>query len=291
MTAPNIKTASTVVPMIYAYTTPGVTYHDGWTKIGYTEQNVEARIRQQTHTADIRWKLEWKGSAIFDDGSGAVFRDSDFHFYLKNKGFEQEAGVRNEWFKISATDSQNEFYTFRRDRGILKSDESPVSYRLREEQTQAVEQAKELAIRGYREIVVTGIEIAGWGKDLPGKPPVSELIRSVCEAVPQLRVRLGSLEPRIVTEEFCRELAKYPNLCPQFHLSMQSGCDSVLLRMKRKYDTERYFESLELLRRFFPGCAITTDMIVAFPGETEEEFAESLAFIRRCRFADMHIFP
>lgn len=145
MTAPNIKTASTVVPMIYAYTTPGVTYHDGWTKIGYTEQNVETRIRQQTHTAAIRWKLEWKGSAIFDDGSGAVFRDSDFHFYLKNKGFEQEAGVRNEWFKISATDSQNEFYAFRRDRGILKSDESPVSYRLREEQSQAVEQAKEYA--------------------------------------------------------------------------------------------------------------------------------------------------
>ena len=155
----------------------------------------------------------------------------------------------------------------------------------------AVEQAKELAARGYREIVVTGIEIAGWGRDLPGKPPVSELIRSVCEAVPQLRVRLGSLEPRIVTEDFCRELAKYPNLCPQFHLSMQSGCDSVLLRMKRKYDTERYFESLELLRRSFPGCAITTDMIVAFPGETEEEFQQSLAFIRRCRFADMHIFP
>jgi len=155
----------------------------------------------------------------------------------------------------------------------------------------AVEQARELAERGYREIVVTGIEIAGWGKDLPGKPPVSELIRSVCEAVPRLRVRLGSLEPRIVTEDFCRELAKYPNLCPQFHLSMQSGCDSVLLRMKRKYDTARYFESLELLRRYFPGCAITTDMIVAFPGETEEEFARSLAFIRKCAFADMHIFP
>ena len=155
----------------------------------------------------------------------------------------------------------------------------------------AVEQAKELASRGYREIVVTGIEIAGWGKDLPGKPPVSELIRSVCEAVPQLRVRLGSLEPRIVTEEFCRELSEFPNLCPQFHLSMQSGCDTVLQRMRRKYDTVRYYESLELLWKYFPGCAITTDMIVAFPGETEEEFAESLAFIRKCRFADMHIFP
>ena len=155
----------------------------------------------------------------------------------------------------------------------------------------AVAQAKELAQRGYREIVVTGIEIASWGADLPGKPPVTDLIEEVCRAVPNLRVRLGSLEPRIVTEDFCTRLKALPNLCPQFHLSMQSGCDAVLQRMKRKYDTARYLESVEMLRAFFPGCAVTTDMIVAFPGETEEEFAQSLAFIRRCAFADMHIFP
>ena len=155
----------------------------------------------------------------------------------------------------------------------------------------AVEQAKDLARRGYREIVVTGIEIASWGADLPGKPPVTELIEAVCAAVPELRIRLGSLEPRIVTEEFCQRLSKLSNLCPQFHLSMQSGCDSVLQRMHRKYDTARYFEGVCLLRRYFPGCAITTDMIVAFPGETEEEFAASLSFIRKCAFSDMHIFP
>ena len=155
----------------------------------------------------------------------------------------------------------------------------------------AVEQARELADRGYREIVITGIEIAGWGADLPEKPQVSTLIEAICQAVPQLRVRLGSLEPRVVTEAFCQRLAKYPNLCPQFHLSLQSGCDTVLSRMRRKYDTARYLESVRLLRQFFPECAITTDMIVAFPGETEEEFQQSLAFIRRCRFADMHIFP
>ena len=155
----------------------------------------------------------------------------------------------------------------------------------------AVEQARELAARGYREIVITGIEIAGWGKDLPGKPPLWQLISAICQAVPELRIRLGSLEPRIITEEFCRELVKYPNLCPHFHLSMQSGCDAVLERMKRKYDTARYYESICLLREFFPGCAITTDMIVAFPGETEEEFRQSLDFIRKCGFADMHIFP
>ena len=155
----------------------------------------------------------------------------------------------------------------------------------------AVEQAKELAAQGYREIIVTGIEIASWGVDLPGKPKLEILLTAVCQAVPDLRVRLGSLEPRVITEEFCAEMAKLPNLCPQFHLSMQSGCDTVLARMKRKYDTARYLESVELLNKYFPGCAVTTDMIVAFPGETEEEFQESLAFIQKCRFADMHIFP
>ena len=155
----------------------------------------------------------------------------------------------------------------------------------------AVQQAKELASQGFREIVVTGIEIASWGVDLPGKPTMVTLIEAICQAVPGLRVRLGSLEPRVVTGEFCRILSKYDNLCPHFHLSMQSGCDSVLARMKRKYDTARYYESIELLRQYFPGCAITTDMIVAFPGETEEEFEQSLEFIRRCAFAEMHIFP
>ena len=155
----------------------------------------------------------------------------------------------------------------------------------------AVEQTRELAERGYKEIVITGIEIASWGADLPGKPPVTDLIEALCAAVPDVRVRLGSLEPRIVTEEFCLRLKKYENLCPQFHLSMQSGCDTVLARMKRKYDTARYLESVELLKAHFSGCAVTTDMIVAFPGETEEEFAESLSFIRKCGFADMHIFP
>ena len=120
---------------------------------------------------------------------------------------------------------------------------------------------------------------------------MTELLTAICAAVPQVRIRLGSLEPRVITEDFCEKMAVFPNLCPQFHLSMQSGCDTVLARMKRKYDTARYFESIGLLRKFFPGCAITTDMIVAFPGETEEEFQESLAFIRKCGFADMHIFP
>ena len=155
----------------------------------------------------------------------------------------------------------------------------------------AVEQTRDLVAKGYREIVVTGIEIASWGVDLPGKPRLETLLEAVCAAAPDCRIRLGSLEPRVITEDFCQTISKLPNICPQFHLSMQSGSDTVLARMKRKYNTARYYESVQLLNTYFPGCAVTTDMIVAFPGETEEEFAESLAFIRKCAFADMHIFP
>lgn len=156
---------------------------------------------------------------------------------------------------------------------------------------QVVDQAVDLAARGYREIVLTGIEIASWGVDLPEKLGLEVLVEAISRAVPEVRIRLGSLEPRIVTEAFCERLGALPNLCPHFHLSMQSGSDSVLRRMGRKYDTARYLESVTLLKRAFPGCAVTTDMIVAFPGETEAEFAESLAFIQKCGFAAMHIFP
>ena len=116
-------------------------------------------------------------------------------------------------------------------------------------------------------------------------------MEAISQAAPGVRVRLGSLEPRTVTEEFCRRAAALPDLCPQFHLSMQSGCDATLKRMNRKYGTERYLESVTLLNRFFDRPAVTTDMIVGFPEETEEEFAQTLDFIRRCGFAQMHIFP
>ncbi len=155
---------------------------------------------------------------------------------------------------------------------------------------EAVAEAKALCAGGFQEIVVTGIEIASWGRDLPDRPGFADLIGALCRAAP-VRVRLGSLEPRIVDRAFCEALSQYPNLCPQFHLSLQSGSDTVLKRMNRKYDTARYYESVCLLREAFPGCAITTDLIVGFPGETEAEFAESLAFLEKCAFAQVHVFP
>ncbi len=155
----------------------------------------------------------------------------------------------------------------------------------------AVAQLHQLAELGYRECVVTGIEIASWGKDLKPQQPMVDLIEALCAAEPQMRIRLGSLEPRVIDEDFCARLGKYGNLCPQFHLSLQSGCDTTLKRMARKYDTARYSHSVELLRAAFPGCAVTTDLITGFPGETEEEFAQTLAFMEQIRFAQMHIFP
>ncbi|MDR0890443.1 MAG: tRNA (N(6)-L-threonylcarbamoyladenosine(37)-C(2))-methylthiotransferase MtaB [Oscillospiraceae bacterium] len=156
---------------------------------------------------------------------------------------------------------------------------------------QALEQARAVAENGYKELVLTGIEVASWGQDFKDGSSFADLVCAVCDAVPALRVRLGSLEPRIVDEAFCLRLKALPNLCGQFHLSLQSGCDGVLKRMNRKYDTARYLQSVALLREHFPDCAVTTDLIVGFPGETEAEFAQSLAFAETCRFAAIHVFP
>ena len=155
-----------------------------------------------------------------------------------------------------------------------------------------VRQARELEAAGYREIVLTGIEISSWGQDLEGKPELMEAIEAICQGLsPDTRVRLGSLEPRTITPDFCRRAAALPNLCPHFHLSMQSGCDTVLARMNRKYDSNRYYESVKFLHEAYDRPAITTDLIVGFPGETEEEFQQTLDFIQKCAFSAMHIFP
>ena len=130
-----IKTATPVVPMIYAYTTPEIVRHNGWTKIGYTEQNVDKRLEQQMHTADVRYKLEWKGNAVYDDGSGDVFKDTDFHAYLKKKGIERTEGT--EWFHITGSASHDEFNAFRENHGIVK-ELGTVPYALRSEQADAV---------------------------------------------------------------------------------------------------------------------------------------------------------
>lgn len=152
-------------------------------------------------------------------------------------------------------------------------------------------QASEMAEKGFRELVVTGIEIASYGKDLPEKPALADAVEAISHAAPGSRIHLGSLEPTAVTDEFCQRLAGLGNICPHFHLSLQSGCDDTLHRMRRKYDTARFYAACESLRRAFPDCSLTADLICGFPGETEADFEETLAFLRRCGFFFVHAFP
>ena len=144
---------------------------------------------------------------------------------------------------------------------------------------------------GYRELVLTGIEVASYGVDLPGRPGLADVIEAVAAEAGDMRIRLGSLEPTVITEDFCRRTAATGKLCRHFHLSLQSGCDRTLKAMNRKYDTAFFYERTALLRRYFPGCALTCDLITGFPGETETDQAETMAFIEKCAFSDMHIFP
>ena len=153
------------------------------------------------------------------------------------------------------------------------------------------QQAGGLAAQGFSEIVVTGIEIASYGKDLPGRPGLADAVEAISHAAPGVRLRLGSLEPTVVTEDFCRRLAALGNVCPHFHLSLQSGCDDTLRRMRRKYDTGRFAGICSLLREYFPDCGLTADLICGFPGETEEDFAATLRFLERIGFLFVHAFP
>lgn len=142
---------------------------------------------------------------------------------------------------------------------------------------------------GVHEIVLTGIELSSYGKEFDVS--LTDLLDEILAEFPSMRFRLGSLDPRTTDREFCDRLGQYKNLVQHFHLSLQSGCDTVLKRMGRRYQTETYYNNVKMLREAFPNCSITTDLIVGFPGETEEEFEQTLAFLNRCAFAAVHVFP
>lgn len=150
-------------------------------------------------------------------------------------------------------------------------------------------EAERLAKAGYCELVLTGIHMASYGRE--SGETLIDAIRAVHDTEGVMRVRLGSLEPLVVTEEFCAALRAMPKVCPQFHLSLQSGSDGVLRRMRRRYTAQEYLDALERLRAALPGCAITTDVLTGFPGETEEEAQETLAFVEKAGFARIHVFP
>lgn len=153
-----------------------------------------------------------------------------------------------------------------------------------------IAEVERLAANGFKEVVLTGIHLSSYGVDFEEATGLLELIQAVNAVKGIERIRLGSLEPKIVTEHFARELSKLDKICPHFHLSLQSGCDATLKRMNRKYTTKEYERGCELLRKYFVHPAITTDVIVGFPGETEEEFAQTKAYLERIHFYEMHIF-
>ena len=153
-----------------------------------------------------------------------------------------------------------------------------------------IAEVERLAANGFKEVVLTGIHLSSYGVDFEEDIGLLELIQAVNAVKGIERIRLGSLEPKIVTEHFASELSKLDKICPHFHLSLQSGCDATLKRMNRKYTTKEYERGCELLRKYFVHPAITTDVIVGFPGETEEEFEQTKAYLERIHFYEMHIF-
>ena len=155
---------------------------------------------------------------------------------------------------------------------------------------EVVAEVKRLVAEGYKEVVLTGIHLSSYGVDLEEDIDLLALIEAVNMVDGLKRIRLGSLEPRIVTEEFAEKISKMPKMCPHFHLSMQSGCDETLKRMNRRYTSEEFYEKCVLLRKYFDNPALTTDVIVGFPGETEEEFNKSMAFVDKVGFYETHVF-
>lgn len=184
---------------------------------------------------------------------------------------------------IKVQDGCNQFCTY----CIIPYMRGRVRSRRKEE---VVEEVSALAANGYKEVVLTGIHLSSYGVDFEEKETLLSLIQAVHAIEGIERIRLGSLEPRIITEEFASALSALPKICPHFHLSLQSGCEETLKRMNRRYSAEEYFEKCMLLRKYFENPALTTDIIVGFPGEIEEEFEESRAFVEKVNFYETHIF-
>lgn len=153
-----------------------------------------------------------------------------------------------------------------------------------------VEEIKKVADNGYKEIVLNGIHISSYGRDIKENDALIRLIEAINEIEGIERIRLGSLEPKLITEDFIKRYAKLDKVCDHFHLSLQSGSDTVLMRMNRKYTTEEYRNNVGIIRKYMPEAGITTDIIVGFPGETEQEFKETLEFVKDIRFSRIHVF-
>jgi len=217
--------------------------------------------------------------------------------------YEAEKGFRKEIIDINHTNEYEELHlskTAEHTRAYIKVQDGCNQFctyciipyargRVRSRSYESVmEEVTTLAANGYKEVVLTGIHLSSYGVDIDDN--LLHLIQGVHKIEGIERIRLGSLEPRIITEEFAKTISELPKMCPHFHLSLQSGCNETLKRMNRRYSAEEYYDKCELLRKYFKNPALTTDVIVGFPGETEEEFQESMNFVDKVDFYETHIF-
>lgn len=231
----------------------------------------EFMARRDGEKEDTGQRKTLGGTTVIDIGHTAEFEDMRL---------ETTSGHTRAYIKIQ--DGCNQFCSY----CIIPYARGRV--RSREERS-ILEEIRGMAGRGYQEVVLTGIHISSYGMDRGGVE-LSALIKAIHGIDGIERIRLGSLEPRIITEEFAEEMAGLPKLCPHFHLSLQSGCDDTLKRMNRHYTTGEYYEKVELLREKFDHPAVTTDIIVGFPGETEAEFGATRSFLEKIKFYEMHVF-
>ncbi len=235
----------------------------------------------------------------YSDQDAFDMKDAGSIIDIAEDGFYEELSIQSVKEKtrayIKIQDGCNQFCSY----CIIPYTRGRIRSRKQED---IVEEVIRLVSNGYKEIVLTGIHISSYGFDLKSvkeqaslqaedhSMPLLELMKELNQIQGLKRIRFGSLEPRIITEEFVKTLAKIDKICPHFHLSLQSGCDATLKRMNRKYTTKQYYDSCVLLRKYFDEPAITTDVIVGFPQETEEEFAATKEFLEKVQFAQMHVF-
>lgn len=261
--------------------------------IGNNRKKDIARILEEYLEARDRWQQENTAAGSSDKTlGGSTIIDMDHTHEYEEMQLKKTAEHTRAYIKIQ--DGCNQFCSY----CIIPYARGRVRSRRRED---VLEEIRGMAAAGYREVVLTGIHISSYGIDLAdgneafrgdylGQSRLIELVEEIQQLSGLDRIRLGSLEPRIVTEDFASRLAACDKVCPHFHLSLQSGSDSVLKRMNRHYTSGEYSQSVETLRRFFDHPAITTDVIVGFPGETEEEFQECRRFLEQVGFYEMHIF-
>lgn len=242
--------------------------------VGNNKKKDLVEILEEYFARQEQHKAEGTGSYIIDIGKIREY---------ENLSIEKEAEHTRAFIKIQ--DGCNQFCSY----CIIPYTRGRVRSRSPED---IIEEVGKLARKGYQEIVLTGIHLSSYGLDFSGEEKENLLSLMVkLDKIPELkRIRLGSLEPRIITEEFVKTLSSLRTICPHFHLSLQSGCDDTLRRMNRHYTTGQYEEGCRLLRKWFDRPAITTDVIVGFPQETEEEFQETVEFLKRIHFYEMHIF-